>query len=146
MSDLRDIDHDVLRSLIGTACHGKAGLAEGTNAATIKTATAVTYSIAGKAYSKAATDNLAFSAGHAVQADGTTRYYGVALDSSGAIVTTQGDAGGEMPEKVSGTCLIGFIKVVCSGGAFTPGTTDLSAAGVTATYLDVTMKPLATTF
>lgn len=146
MADLNDITTAALRDLIGTRCNGAAGVAEGTNAGTIKTTNAVTFSIDGKAYSKAATDNIAWGTGHAVQAASTTRFYAICISAAGTVSSVQGDAGGVLPDKAANTCLLGFVKVVTGASAFTPGTTDLSAANITGTYLDVSVMPLATSF
>lgn len=68
------------------------GLAEGTNAGTIKFAAAVAYAIDGVLYSKAITDNIAMN----VQGDnlvvpiGYKRQYLVCLDTSGTVKTYAG--------------------------------------------------------
>jgi hypothetical protein len=49
---------------------------------------------------------------------------------------------GSIPALAAGYCPIGVMKVVTNAStAFTPGTTALDAAGVTATYFDVAMLP-----
>lgn len=146
MADLNDITTAALRDLLGTRCNAAAGVAEGTNAGTIKTTNAVTFSIDGRMYAKAATDNIAWGTGHAVQAASTTRYYAVCINAAGTVSTVQGDAGGGFPEKAASTCLLGFAKVVTGASTFTPGTTDLSAANITGTYIDVAIAPLVTSF
>lgn len=134
-----------------TACFSKAGLAEGTNANTIKinapNGAGIDYAIDGIMYHKADTDNIAMTA-LAVQADLTTCLYGIDIDSAGAVsickgtaVTTTELSGGQSvlqpPDPVASTCRIGLMKIVLSGGTFTSGTTDLSGTGVTDTFYDV---------
>jgi hypothetical protein len=135
-----------------------AGLAEGTNAGTYKTVNAVAYSVKGKLYSKAATDNIAFAAAtgadaFVTQPDLSTCYYLICLDASGNARVVQGrdslksraqgkPAPGEIPNVPSNDyTVIGILKIVTSGGTFLPGTTDLSGAGVTDTWYDVAAVP-----
>ena len=133
-----------------TACFAKAGLAEGTNAATIKTAApngaGTDYSIAGIGYHKADTDNIAVTA-HAAQAADTKCLYLVQIDSAGTVSTKKGDevlttdltAGNKVlhwPKPDDSKCPIGAYKVATVAVTYTNGTTDLSAAGITATYYD----------
>lgn len=139
-----------------TAAFSKAGLAEGTNAGTIKTAApngaGIDYAINGIGYHKADTDNIAMTA-LAVQADLYTGTYGIWLDTSGnvsitkesAVLTadlTNDSAFPKLPVMLADKCLIGIMKIVTSGGTFTCGTTDLSAAGVTATFYDCMGGPV----
>ena len=75
-----------------TQAFAAGGLAEGTNANTIKTVNTVPYTIDGILYSKAATDNIAMN----VQGDnlvvpvGYKRQYLVCLDSSGTVKSYAG--------------------------------------------------------
>lgn len=161
--DLRSISlrHRSLIDSLGNVALDDAGLAEGTNANTFKTANAMDFTIKGRFYSKAATDNIAFAtAGKAftAQADLSTAYYVFLIDSAGAITVLQGldstqsppkqdgnDVPGEiphLPDNLSATrAVFGILKVVTSGGTFTPGTTDLGAAAVTDTFYDVAGIP-----
>lgn len=150
MNELQDINHQVLRDVLGTMCLGKAGLAEGTTTpATIKTTNAIDYTIGHKVYSKAATDNIAMTAA-AQQAVSTQCVYLVSLDAAGAVTVTKGTevaANGtltlaDMPETPDNQCVIGAFKIVTDGSTtFTSGTTDLGAAGITETYVDLARKP-----
>lgn len=118
-------------------------LAEGTNANTFKTSQPVSYTINGFGWFKAATDNLAFTAGTALGNSKRCAFF-VALDSAGTVSTIQGDivtpspAGdqlraAEIPNP-GALAIIGAIVVTTGAAAtFTPGATDLSAAGVTFT-------------
>lgn len=158
-----------------TLCLASAGLAEGTNANTIKTTADITYTIDGRFYSKATTDNIAISyagasvyqaAAGGVQAinggftggvNGSTRLYLLTLDSSGAVGIVPGAivdsaelAAGrvalQFPDAPAGACPFGALRIALTAGtAFTPGSTDLSASGVTDTFynlMDVPANPL----
>ncbi len=49
---------------------------------------------------------------------------------------------GDIPDEPAGYTAIGAIKVVTAAETtFTPGTTLLDAAGITATYFDVAVLP-----
>ena len=139
-----------------TMCFSKAGLAEGTNANTIKTAApngaGIDYSIKGIMYHAAEADNIAMTA-LAQQAVLTTCLYLVCLDSGGALSITKGvevlkadyDAGDAVlawPDVPDGKCPIGAFKIdLASTATFTSGTTDLGAANVTDTYFDLSTVP-----
>lgn len=131
------------------ACFSSAGLAEGTNAATIKIAApngaGIDFAIDGLGYHKADTDNIAVTA-HDQQAALTTCLYLVQIDDAGTVSTKKGDevltddltAGTKVlqwPRPDADNCPIGGYKVVCaSGTTFTNGTTDLGATGITDSY------------
>lgn len=128
-----------------------AGLAAGTNAGTFKTTNALTYTSNGLFKSKAATNNIAFTAGHKALANSQACLFGVWINAAGDFATSQGPIGtaGE-PCPVPGTppaanaagyTLVGLIKV-STGAAetFTPGTSTLGT-GNTATYLDCMAMP-----
>lgn len=125
-----------------------AGLAEGTNSATYKTASTLTYTNNGVFKSKNATDNLAFSAGHTAVAPSKACLFGVWIDASGTFSTSQGPivaAGDPCPvpgAPAANLTLVGLIKVTTdSSTTFTPGTTDLGASGVTDAYSDCMVMP-----
>lgn len=120
---------------------GSAGLAAGTGAGTFKTQNALDYMIAGRAYQKAITDNIAFSLRVKVPAEvalsvpaSKTQVYFLLIDPAGTITYTQArtsvaDAGSvrglpgssaaanyqagavEWPLEEEGRALIGAIKV-----------------------------------
>jgi len=124
-----------------------AGLAEGTNSATFKTVNTLTFTNNGVFKSKAATDNLTFSTGTAL-ANSQACLFAVWINASGTVTTTQGPiqaAGDPCPvptAAASNLTLVGLIKVTTSSAAtFTPGTTDLSASGVTGAYSDCMDMP-----
>lgn len=154
-----------------TLCLAAAGLAEGTNANTIKTVNNITFTIDGRFYAKSATDNIAISytgpavyqaAAGGVQAvnggfvggvNGSTRLYLICLDSAGAasivpgaIVDSAELAAGRValqyPDAPNGVCPIGALRIALTAGtAFTPGSVDLGATGVTDTFIDLMDVP-----
>jgi hypothetical protein len=124
-----------------------AGLAEGTNANTFKTTNTLAFTSNGIFKSKAATDNLAFTAGTAL-GNSQACLFAVWITSGGTVSTTQGPivaAGDPCPvpgQVTAGTTLVGLIKVTTSSDAtFTAGSTDLSASGITAAYSDCMDMP-----
>jgi hypothetical protein len=124
-----------------------AGLAEGTNSATFKTTNTLAFTNNGVFKSKGATDNLVFSTGTALAASQAC-LFGVWIDGSGNVTTTQGPivaSGDPCPvpsQTTAGVTLVGLIKVTTSSAAtFTPGTTDLSASGITDVFFDCMDMP-----
>lgn len=142
---------DILALSGGRAALGKAILAEGTNANTFKTTAAVPYTIGGFAYSKAATDNIAFAM-HASATIKTvpvssTILYLICVDASGTVTVVQSDIvltadlgdnlALQIPPVPDDVVPIGMIKVQTNASTtFTPATTDLGAGGITDTYYD----------
>lgn len=124
-----------------------AGLAEGTNATTFKTTNTLTYTNNGVFKSKAGTDNLPFSSGHTALAQYQACLFGVWIDASGNVTTSQGpivNAGDPCPvpgAPAAGVTLVGLIKVTTAATTFTPNTTDLGAANVTDVYYDCMLMP-----
>ena len=133
------------------------GLAEGTNANTYQTANTITFVTDGVLRSKAATNNVAFSAGHATVPVSSSCLYLVCLDSGGnfstvagrAVLTadvTAGTASLQWPAAPVDVAVVGAIRVDTNASAtFTPGSVDLSASGITDTFYDlfaVPTKPL----
>jgi len=138
-----------------TMCFSKAGLAEGTNAHTIKTAApngaGVDFAINGLLYHLADADNIDPTACDEQAAD-TTCLYLVTVNAAGTVDTikgteiltatlTAGDGVVHWPEPAANTCAIGAIKVVTTA-AFTMATTDLGAGAVTDTYYDFLTIPV----
>ena len=125
-----------------------AGLAEGTTSATFKTANTLTYTSNGVFKSKSATDNLTFSSGHTALAASQACLFGVWVNDSGTVSTSQGPIGtaGEVcpvpSAPANGLTLVGLIKVTTDASTtFTPGTTDLGASGITDAYYDTMVMP-----
>ena len=154
-----------------TVALNSGGLAEGTNANTIKTTADINYTIDGRFYAKSTTDNIAISysgasvyqaAAGGVQAingtfvggvNGSTRIYGIFLDTAGAVSLLPGKivdsaelaagrAALEFPDAPRGVCPIGALRIALTAGTtFTPGSVDLSATGVTATFYNLADMP-----
>lgn len=141
----------------GTICLGKAGCAEGTNAATIKIVAAdgttfINYAINGILYVKADTDNIALTAA-AQQAVSTSCIYLFTLNSSGTVASVKGDevltaditSGKEplqWPQPAADTCPFSAVRIDTSSTVpFTAATTDLGASGITDTYYDIMAMP-----
>ena len=125
-----------------------AGLAEGTNANTYKTTATLAYTINGVFYSKGATDNIAMTSTAGTVPPSSAALYAVWIDSSGNLSNTRGPvvaSGDPCPvptQATPNTALVGLIKVVTfASTTFTPGSTDLGAAGVTDTYYDCSVMP-----
>ena len=124
-----------------------AGLAEGTNNATFKTTNTLAFTNNGVFKSKAATDNLTFSTGHTTVPQNSACLFGVWIDGSGNVTTSQGPigaAGDPCPvpgAPASNVTLVGLIKVTTGATTFVPGTTDLGAANVTDVYSDCMVMP-----
>ena len=118
-----------------------------TNKAKFKTTATVTYTLDGKFYSKAAADNLVFSSGHTALGNNQACLFGLFLDASGNVSTTQGPivAAGDpcpVPGTPGGVAIFGLIKVATGSSAtFTPNTTELDASGVTTTYINAGRMP-----
>ena len=154
-----------------TMAFNSGALAEGTNANTIQIATAINYAIDGRFYSKAITDNIAISysgptvyqaAAGGIQSvnggftggvNGSTRIYGIFLDTAGAVSILPGPivdsvelAAGRValqwPDAPNGVCPIGGLRIALTAGTtFTPGSVDLSASGVTDTFYNLADMP-----
>ncbi len=122
-------------------------IAAGTNAGTFKTTVAIAYTNNGILRSKAITDNIAFSSGHTALGNSQNCVFGLWLDSSGTVSTSQGPivtAGDPCPvpsAPAANLTPFGLIKVSTSSSqTFTPGTSTLGT-GNTATYLNLSQMP-----
>lgn len=125
-----------------------AGVAEGTNANTYKTTNTLTYTNNGVFKSKNATDNVAFTSGIGTVPPSSAALYAVWIDGSGNLSNTRGPvvaAGEPCPvptPSAANVTLVGLIKVTTNASTtFTPGSTDLSDAGVTDAYMDCMVMP-----
>lgn len=136
-----------------TGCFVKAGLAEGTNDATIKTAApngvGIDFGINGIAYNvlDSATDNTALTA-HPIQPVLTSCFYLVQIDSSNVFSTKKGNTvitaglgvvGGTLqwPLPDADKCPLGGYDIsLLLAATYTNGTTDMSASDITATFYD----------
>jgi hypothetical protein len=160
MSDLSKVQDAILRSLLGNRSYGKGNLAIGATPSAITSTAAVPYSIGGVMYSRAAFTNQALVSGgepFRVQPPNTTVYYSVGVDAAGNVNVVQGRFEGErfisptgmsvvgdgtVPPLPATHAPIGLLKVVTGAASFTPGTTNLNAAGVTTTIWDVSALPV----
>ena len=151
---LGDVGSAALRNLLGNRCFGKALLAISAAATKVKTVTnTIAYTIDGQIYTLAPTDNIAFT-NLIIQPVSTTCYYAVVVDAAGTpsiingtpVLTSSITAGTDkalFPEGPSTQCIIGGIKVETdSTHTFTPATTELSAAGITDTYYNLSCVPI----
>lgn len=121
---------------------GKAGVATATVTSQVKTANQVDYFCSGSVFRKAATDNLWTLTG-GVLAISSWRKYALILDSAGTATVVAGTdstvsaAAAGLPALPAGKSCIGVLTVATNGATtFTPATTLLGAAGITATYVD----------
>jgi hypothetical protein len=134
---------------------GAANLGIGTTTSKVRTTTNVAqYVIDGRAYFKAATDDLFTLSGTALAANEVCAFF-LYLDSAGtasveqsAIAKASTAASGyvagafQWPEPASKAC-IGAVLIKSGGSAFTPGTTALTSV---ATYINMAFdygKPIA---
>jgi len=125
-----------------------AGSAQATNTTGVKTANTTTFTIDGVFKSKTATDPLWALTGTAVTAGGSgaTMHYALCLNASGTASVVQGPTNqgsttvwtpapaNQLPADI---CIAATIKIsLAAATVFTPGTTSLTAAGVTSTFED----------
>lgn len=134
-------DANLVRSQLLNCNLGYPLLAEGTNAATIKTTNATSFRIAGVNYTKAATDNIAITA-TAQQAISTYCLYLVSINASGTVTVTKGTEVATdtavLPALPADSAPLGYFKIATDGATtYTGGTTDNGAAGITDTYVDL---------
>jgi len=162
MFSMKELKHQGERSLLGNMCHDSAKMAiHGTNTENVLTAGAVSFSIAGKMYSKAAATEIDLSdlslldedgdsATASALAAGYTRVTLLALNSSGTVYLIEGTDvanGGSAycPECPDGYAPYCAVKVVNGTAAdFTLGTTTLDTTGITDTYVNLQVVPAAT--
>lgn len=154
MGRLSDLNSQANRALHGGRAHTASGISmTGTaGAATFDTANTVTFELGGKFQSKTAITAGVFSvdATPYVQPISTTAYYIGTLDASGTVRTIpgrnarpiEGPIYGFLPDIADTQCPFAIIKVVTdSTHTFTPGTSNLNAAGLTVTYYDISVIP-----
>ena len=121
-------------------CLSAGGLAIGTTTQKAKTVNALTYTINGRTYTKAATDDL-FTLSGTTSAARQTCVFWLWLDSSGTASVTQSDikeastststtarhspGAFEWPDVVD-KCCVGALHVTNGASSFVPGTTALT--------------------
>lgn len=145
---LADCNHAPLRSLFNRSL-ASGLLVIDTDANDIKTTVAIPFVIDGVLYSKAAFTGLNATITGAdddstSQAAGTTCYYVYCLDASGNVECYKGvDDVAKYPAIPDNRAPFGVAKIVNATNAFTLGTTDYNAAGVTTTWTNVSHVPSA---
>lgn len=119
-----------------------AGVARGTTAAKAKTVNTITYAIDGKILTKAGTDDFWTLSGSVVAISSWQKYV-LLIDAAGAASILAGTASAvsaaavTLPALPASKAVVGVITVATDGvTTFTPGTTALNAAGITATFID----------
>lgn len=117
-------------------------VAIGTTKSKVKTTNTVTYRVNGKSLSKAGTDDLWTLSGTVVAAVSWQKYL-LLLDASGTasiiegVQSTVAATSVVLPALPQDKSVIGVLTVATAAATtFTPGTTLLDAAGITATYQD----------
>ncbi len=131
------------------------GLAIGSTTSQFSTGATLNYSINGRIYSKAATASQAFviepnsgivpTALNTLQTlpAGRSCSFAVLLDAAGNFTVAQGDIvdnglATPVARPPAGKAIVGAIKIANATNPFIPGTTALTATGVTATYVNLT--------
>jgi hypothetical protein len=144
--------NDALRQRGATECFSKAGLAIGDGAKTgiglaAPNGAGTDFAIDGIAYHKAdVATNIPLPAGTVI-AQNSKCLFLASVDSAGTVTFVQGEqkltadltAGKEVlhwPPQQADKCPIGAVKIATGAVTFTPGTTALDAASITATYYD----------
>lgn len=176
MPSLNDVATRALRALLGNRTFSRHQLQiNAASSQTVKTTSAIIYSIDGLTYQKTALAAQAITsistqdqlnatgyATHRTQPVSTTVYYALCLDSSGNVTCVQGNYSGQavtnadtgmklvgtgtVPEIGDTRVVFGLIKIVTNGATqFIVGTTALDAAGLTVTFMDVAVLPSDTT-
>jgi len=164
MATMKDLDHELMRQLVGTKCLAAAGFSIDANANDVQTAADVDYMIGGILYSYAtdaaidisvelATDIADFTDipdGYTavfvftIEADGTLHVY--SSDHFANADVTAGTVDVEIDSSLidlSSECPFGAVKVKnASGSDFVFGTTSLATSGVTDTYYDLAVVPV----
>lgn len=122
---------------------GKASVAIGTTTSKVKTTNQTDFFINGSVFRKAAADDFWTLTG-AVQPISSWRKYLLCVDNAGAATVVQSPsdslvsaAAVVLPALPANKCVFGVLTVATNGATtFTPGTTLLGAAGITATFVD----------
>jgi hypothetical protein len=140
--------HNALVSTYSNAVYTAAGSAQATNTTGVKTANTTVFTIDGVFKSKALTDPMWALTGTAVTAGGSgaTMHYALCLNASGTASVVQGPTNqgsttawtpapaNQLPADIA---IVATLKIsLAAATVFTPGTTSLTAAGVTSTFED----------
>jgi hypothetical protein len=144
---LSDVENDAVRKMMGTRAFSLCSAGIGGTATKARLSATVYYCINGKMYSKGTTDDVWTLAGSVVPVS-STKYFLLCLDATGTGVVVEGTSTthGQIPVDANGlptACPVAELKVETdSTHTFTPGTTNLSAAGITDTYTDISVLPV----
>lgn len=161
VATLQDVQHKVLRDLLGTFCAAKAGLSIDANTNDVETDNAIDYFIGGIGYTKAAQTAIDIS-GLGAPSEGTngvgvsvanlyTQVFLFQINAAGTITVVAGDAvltaditagtkDVSWPNPSADCCPFGAVKIVnTSGSAFVFGTT--TGMATYATYYDLCRVP-----
>ena len=139
---LGDVYTEELRNLLGNRCQDNPAIALGLTASKVKTVNAISYTVDGQIFSKAATDDLFVHTDLTVQAADTSKWYALCLDKTGTASIVPG-LPTRLPKLPSTLTIIGAIKIVTVGVTFIPATTLNNAAGITVTYFNISAVPTA---
>jgi Flp pilus assembly protein TadG len=143
-TQLKDVVHAELRSLLGNYCMSAAGLCIGTGVNTkIKIANTVYYAV-DNVIKNLTTAEVAHST-VTVQSVSTDRVYLVCADATGTLSIIAGDEAtvGEalIPDVTEGLCALGALLITTDATyTFTPGT-SVAGTNNTATYYDLVRIP-----
>jgi lysophospholipase L1-like esterase len=125
-----------------TGPFGRAACAIATVTSQAKTTNQVDYAISGQVFRLAASDNFWTLTGSVVAISSWQKYL-LMVDGSGVatvqagLASTVSAAAVTLPAPPAGKAIIGVLTVATNGATtFTPGTTLLGAAGITATFID----------
>lgn len=145
LTTLKSFADSLKASLVGKGMLGKAGLAIGSTKPNVANV-ACSYMIAGVDYPLAAN-----ATGTALSGDNVPKNkYGawaLDIDAAGSITIVPAAAnatgyasaalaGAGIPAMAAAKVRLGYATAINTGGVFDPGTTELDAVGVTATYVD----------
>lgn len=136
------------RDGIMNGCYGDAGLAiSATDTANILTTSTVSYTIDGVWYSCVSSADIdisvVFNGTPAAQAVATYAKYLLSVNAAGTFAVTKGNEGGsaadaKLPRTPDDSAVLGYYQVLTGAATtYTPGTTKLSAANITDTYVDL---------
>jgi hypothetical protein len=152
--NLQSLPDETQRDMFANTIFASTGLAiHGSTRPNILTANAVTASIGGKLVTIAANSSQSIAAVAAyVVPVSSTAYIGIWTNAAGALSFSPPVAGqgildrtvtySTATDKRNEVAFIGYIKIITDGATtFTPGTTNLNASGITATYVNCNRVP-----
>ena len=156
-ANLEDVGDAGIRNLFGNMCFTAGGLSIDASANDVETDNAVTFTVKGVFYSLSAITAIDISGltglSTTALADGKTQIFGFEASTDASTVTVVYGAQVTTADITAGTAevswprasttdhtVFGAVKVVNASSAdFVLGTTNLSAAGITDTYYDISL-------